>query len=31
MQDGMEMAKEALLNKRGKKKLKQIIEVNNKL
>ncbi|MDQ7042024.1 MAG: anthranilate phosphoribosyltransferase [Sulfurimonas sp.] len=31
MQDGMEMGREALLNNRGKKKLKQIIEVSNKL
>jgi len=31
MQDGMEMAREALRNKRGNKKLKQIIEVSNKL
>jgi len=31
MQDGMEMAREALANARAKKKLKQIIEVSNKL
>ena len=31
MQDGMEMAREALANNRAKKKLKQIIEVSNKL
>lgn len=31
MQDGIEMAREALGNKRGNKKLKQIIEVSNKL
>ncbi|MBL1243865.1 MAG: anthranilate phosphoribosyltransferase [Sulfurimonas sp.] len=31
MQDGMEMGREALKNHRGKKKLKQIIEVSNKL
>ncbi|MDF1878687.1 anthranilate phosphoribosyltransferase [Sulfurimonas sp. SAG-AH-194-C20] len=31
MQDGMEMGREALMNHRAKKKLKQIIEVSNKL
>ena len=31
MQDGMEMAKEAIDNSRAKKKLRQIIEVSNKL
>ncbi len=31
MLDGMDMAREALANNRGKKKLKQIIEVSNKL
>ena len=31
MQDGMEMAREALSNNRAKKKLKQIIEISNKL
>lgn len=31
IQDGLEMAREALRNLRGKKKLKQIIEVSNKL
>ena len=31
MQDGLEMAREALANKRAKKKLKQIIEVSQKL
>ena len=31
MQDGLEMAREALANARAKKKLKQIIEVSNKL
>jgi len=31
MQDGMEMAREALANNRANKKLKQIIEVSNKL
>ena len=31
IQDGLEMAREAILNSRAKKKLKQIIEVSNKL
>jgi len=31
MQDGLEMAREALKNSRAKKKLKQIIEISNKL
>ena len=31
IQDGLEMAREAILNLRGKKKLKQIIEISNKL
>jgi len=31
IQDGLEMAREALANKRAKKKLKQIIEVSQKL
>jgi len=31
MQDGMDMAKEALKNNRAKKKLKQIMEISNKL
>ncbi len=31
MQDGLEMADEAIRNKRAKKKLKQIIEISNKL
>ncbi|MDF1876856.1 anthranilate phosphoribosyltransferase [Sulfurimonas sp. SAG-AH-194-L11] len=31
MQDGMDMGREALKNHRGKKKLRQIIEVSNKL
>ena len=31
IQDGLEMAREAILNLRAKKKLKQIIEVSNKL
>lgn len=31
MQDGLEMAREALANARAKKKLKQIIEISNKL
>ena len=31
MQDGLEMAREALKNKRAKKKLRQIIEISNKL
>ena len=31
IQEGLEMAREALRNHRGKKKLKQIIEISNKL
>jgi anthranilate phosphoribosyltransferase len=31
MQEGMEMAKEAIRNARAKKKLKQIIEISSKL
>jgi len=31
MQDGLEIAREAILNSRAKKKLKQIIEVSNRL
>lgn len=31
IQDGLEMAREAIRNSRGKKKLKQIIEISNKL
>lgn len=31
IQDGMEMAKEAILNRRAQKKLRQIIEISNKL
>jgi len=31
MQDGLEMAREAIRNARAKKKLRQIIEVSNKL
>ncbi len=31
IQEGLEMAKEALRNQRGKKKLRQIIEISNKL
>ncbi|MBA3026475.1 MAG: anthranilate phosphoribosyltransferase, partial [Sulfurimonas sp.] len=31
MQDGLEMAREAIKNARAKKKLRQIIEISNKL
>ena len=31
IEDGLEMAKEAIRNNRGMKKLRQIIEISNKL